>query len=100
MVMLSRWTSSTWIVCNEQFGDVWLNLGSIDGTLYSVFPRAAIKSLVWYSPPAFEAAGYEVPTTWDELLALCDQIVDDGCIVLLNRPGKRRGQWLACYRLD
>jgi alpha-glucoside transport system substrate-binding protein len=62
----------------EQFGDVWLNLGTIDGTLYSIFPRAAIKSLVWYSPPAFEAAGYEVPTTWDELIALCDQIVDDG----------------------
>jgi alpha-glucoside transport system substrate-binding protein len=61
-----------------QFGDVWINLGTINGTLYSVFPRAAIKSLVWYSPPAFEAAGYEVPTTWDELLALCDQIVDDG----------------------
>lgn len=62
----------------EQFGDVWMNLGTYDGKLYAVFPRAAIKSLVWYSPKAFEAAGYEVPKTWDELIALCDQIVDDG----------------------
>lgn len=62
----------------QQFGDVWINLGTIDGTLYSVFPRAAIKSLIWYSPPAFEAAGYEIPTTWEELIDLCEQIVDDG----------------------
>jgi len=61
-----------------QFGDVWLDLGSVGDTLYAVYIRAAIKSLVWYSPPAFDAAGYEVPTTWDELIALCDQIVDDG----------------------
>jgi alpha-glucoside transport system substrate-binding protein len=36
------------------------------------------KSLVWYPKAAFEAAGYEVPTTWDELVALQDQIVADG----------------------
>jgi len=62
----------------EQFGEVWLELGTYDGTLYGVFPRAALKSLVWYSPPAFEAAGYEVPTTWDEMLDLCETIFDDG----------------------
>jgi alpha-glucoside transport system substrate-binding protein len=62
----------------EQFGEVWLELGTYDGTLYGVFPRAALKSLVWYSPPAFEAAGYEVPTTWDEMLELCETIFDDG----------------------
>ena len=62
----------------EQFGDVWINLGTINGKLYSVYPRANLKSLIWYNPPAFEAAGYKIPATWDELLALCDQIVDDG----------------------
>jgi alpha-glucoside transport system substrate-binding protein len=61
-----------------QFGDAWIELGSVDGTLYGVLPRAAVKSLVWYSPPAFEAAGYTVPTTWDEMIALCEQTVDDG----------------------
>lgn len=62
----------------EQFGEVWLDLGTYNGTLYGILPRAAVKSLIWYSPPAFEAAGYEVPETWDDLLALCDQIEGDG----------------------
>ncbi|HMM27988.1 MAG: ABC transporter substrate-binding protein [Chloroflexota bacterium] len=63
---------------NEQFGEVWINLGTVDGTLYGIFPRAALKSLIWYSPKAFDAAGYTVPETWDDLLALCQQIYDDG----------------------
>jgi alpha-glucoside transport system substrate-binding protein len=33
---------------------------------------------VWYVPANFEAAGYEVPATWDEMIALSDQIVADG----------------------
>jgi alpha-glucoside transport system substrate-binding protein len=37
-----------------------------------------MKSLVWYNPKVFDASGYQVPTTWDELLALQDQIVADG----------------------
>src|SRR5690606_2562735 len=35
-------------------------------------------SMVWYPKAAFDAAGYQVPTTWDELIALSDQIVADG----------------------
>jgi alpha-glucoside transport system substrate-binding protein len=62
----------------SQFGDSWLELGTFNGSLYGIFTRAAVKSLVWYSPPAFEAAGYEVPQTWDELLDLCEQIEEDG----------------------
>jgi len=63
---------------NEQFGETWIELGTVNGTLYGIFPRASLKSLIWYSPPAFEAAGYTVPETWDDLLALCQQIYDDG----------------------
>ncbi len=37
-----------------------------------------VKSTVWYPIKAFETAGYKVPTTWDELIALSDQIVADG----------------------
>ena len=36
------------------------------------------KSLVWYPKDDFEAAGYEIPTTWDEMIALSDMIVADG----------------------
>ena len=37
-----------------------------------------MKSIVWYPVQAFADAGYAVPTTWDELIALSDQIVADG----------------------
>jgi alpha-glucoside transport system substrate-binding protein len=33
---------------------------------------------VWYPKKAFDDAGYKVPTTWEELQALQDQIVADG----------------------
>jgi alpha-glucoside transport system substrate-binding protein len=56
----------------------FLELASVDGQLYGIFIKASVKSLVWYSPPAFEAAGYEVPTTWEELNALEEQIIADG----------------------
>jgi len=37
-----------------------------------------VKSLVWYVPENFEDAGYEIPTTMEDLKALTDQIVADG----------------------
>ena len=36
------------------------------------------KSLVWYSPKDFKAKGYEVPKTYDELIALSDKIAATG----------------------
>ena len=62
----------------SQYSDVWQNLGSVNGTVYGAFVKADAKSLVWYSPPVFAANGYTVPTNWDEMTALMDQIVADG----------------------
>ncbi|MFP4435911.1 MAG: ABC transporter substrate-binding protein [Chloroflexaceae bacterium] len=63
----------------NQYNQSWLDMATTaDGKMIGVWNRAIVKSLVWYSPAAFEEAGYEVPTTWDELLALTDQIVADG----------------------
>ena len=56
----------------------WLNLATIDDKMYGVWYRVSVKSLVWYSPKAFQAAGYRIPQTWQEMLALSDQIVADG----------------------
>ncbi|MEA2016706.1 MAG: ABC transporter substrate-binding protein [Actinomycetota bacterium] len=60
------------------YEDAWLDLASYDDTLYGIFYKVANKSLIWYSPSAFDDAGYEVPATWDEMIALSDQIVADG----------------------
>jgi ABC-type glycerol-3-phosphate transport system substrate-binding protein len=43
--------------------------------LYGFFYNVNVKSLVWYVPENFEDAGYEVPTTMEELKALTEQIV-------------------------
>jgi alpha-glucoside transport system substrate-binding protein len=63
---------------NGNYSPVWLDLGSYEGTPYGVFHRVNAKSFVWYPKKAFEAAGYTEPTSWDELIALSDQIVADG----------------------
>ncbi|MAT97632.1 MAG: hypothetical protein CL608_10855 [Anaerolineaceae bacterium] len=60
------------------YSDAWINLGTVDDQLSGVFFRASTKSIVWYPVQAFEEAGYEIPETWDELIALSDQIVADG----------------------
>jgi alpha-glucoside transport system substrate-binding protein len=62
----------------ENYADNWIELSTHNDTLYAIFVKADLKSFVWYSPPAFEEAGYEVPETWDEMIALSDQIVADG----------------------
>ncbi len=53
-------------------------LYSSGGAIYGMPYKVDVKSVVWYPIKAFEAAGYAVPTTWDELLALSDKIVADG----------------------
>ncbi len=62
----------------EDYDEGWIELARLDDGLYGVFIKATVKSFVWYSPPAFEAAGYEVPETWNEMIALSEQIVADG----------------------
>lgn len=65
---------------NSDYAKAWLDLASYDGTLYGIFYKASNKSLIWYNPSAFSAAGYDIPATWDELIALSDKIVSDGGI--------------------
>lgn len=60
------------------YAPYWLDLASADGELYGVWMRADVKSLVWYNPAAFAAAGYAVPTTWAALETLTQQMVTDG----------------------
>jgi len=62
----------------EDYGQAWLDMGTVKGTIYGFYIAVSNKSMVWYSPAQFAARGYEVPTTWAELNALSDQIVADG----------------------
>lgn len=62
----------------NNYDEEWQTFGTVDGAPYGIWFKAAVKSLVWYPSPEFEEAGYEVPETWDDLLALSQEIVDDG----------------------
>lgn len=62
----------------SDYSSTWLDLGTYKDKFYGVFISADLKSLVWYNPKAFTAAGYTVPTTWDEMIALSNKMVADG----------------------
>lgn len=61
----------------ENYTQDWKEYGSVDGKVYAVPVGANAKSFVWYSPKQFQENGYEIPTTWDDLMALTDEIVAD-----------------------
>jgi alpha-glucoside transport system substrate-binding protein len=60
------------------FGEYFISLGEFEGEHYGIPTNINLKSMIWYPKDDFDAAGYEVPTTWDDLIALSDQIVADG----------------------
>ncbi|RME90394.1 MAG: hypothetical protein D6770_02550 [Anaerolineae bacterium] len=62
----------------DNYASFWIDLGSVDGKWLAVPVKADIKSIIWYSPVQFEAFGYEVPTTFEELDALVEKMVADG----------------------
>ncbi|MDQ3930375.1 MAG: ABC transporter substrate-binding protein [Chloroflexota bacterium] len=62
----------------KQYTPAFLELATVDGKMAGLWHNNDVKSLVWYPKKAFDAKGYKVPTTWDEMVALSDQIVADG----------------------
>jgi hypothetical protein len=60
------------------FAESWLDLGTVDGTLYGVFFKGANKSTVWYNVAAFEDAGIEPPATYEDLLAAGETLKASG----------------------
>ncbi|HEY5664329.1 MAG TPA: ABC transporter substrate-binding protein [Ilumatobacter sp.] len=60
------------------WSEAWTVFGNVDGVQYGVPVKSDLKSLVWYQPARFAAAGYAVPTTFAEFTALIDQMVADG----------------------
>ncbi|MCB2224262.1 MAG: ABC transporter substrate-binding protein [Actinobacteria bacterium] len=60
------------------FGAYLLSLGEYEGKHYGIPTNVNSKSLVWFNKPVFDAEGYTAPATWDEWIALMDQMVADG----------------------
>jgi alpha-glucoside transport system substrate-binding protein len=62
----------------ETFGEYFLSLGEFEGEHYGIPTNINLKSMVWYPKDDFDKAGYNIPTTWDEMIALSDEIKADG----------------------
>jgi alpha-glucoside transport system substrate-binding protein len=52
--------------------------GVVKGRWLGLPIKVDVKSIIWYSPDVFNAKGYSVPTTWAELEALVDEMVENG----------------------
>lgn len=63
---------------DKNYQPVWKELGTFEGKPYGLFHRVNAKGWIWYNKPAFEKAGYKVPKTWDELIALVGQMKTSG----------------------
>jgi raffinose/stachyose/melibiose transport system substrate-binding protein len=64
---------------DERFVPWALDLGRVDGTLYSL-PTQQETVVVYYNKTLFDEKGWSLPKTLDELTALSEQIAADGII--------------------
>jgi alpha-glucoside transport system substrate-binding protein len=80
VVDLNNVINPDWL--KQNYSQAWLEMGTMQGpngpVTAGIWARANGKSLVWYPKKAFDEAGYKIPETWDELIALSDEILADG----------------------
>ncbi|MDH6576177.1 ABC transporter substrate-binding protein [Kitasatospora sp. MAP5-34] len=62
----------------KQYAPSWLGLGAVGGKQYAVVVKAAVKSLLWFSPKALAAHGWKPPGSWAELTGLDQRIAASG----------------------
>jgi len=59
------------------YSDFFVQNGTVNGKWLALPVKADIKTIIWYSPAVFQAKGYSVPKTWDELTALVEKMVSN-----------------------
>jgi ABC-type glycerol-3-phosphate transport system substrate-binding protein len=65
----SRYYPSTWASCRGR-----------DGKLYLWPDSASVTTVMWYRKSIFREAGVQPPTTWEELLTVCQRLKDRGIV--------------------
>jgi ABC-type glycerol-3-phosphate transport system substrate-binding protein len=68
------WEEQGW---NESYAKGWQAMSSVDGKKYFL-PTAWYWWAVYYNQDVFEEYGLEAPETWDEFMAVCDTLVENG----------------------
>lgn len=82
------------------------DIAKVNGKTYGLPYNINVKSIVWYNPAAFTAAGLTVPKTDDELQALSKKIISDDlgypwCVGIASNGsnGWPMTDWLESYVL-
>jgi alpha-glucoside transport system substrate-binding protein len=65
-------------VAASNYSPAWRWLGSVGGTLYGVWFKAANKSLIWYNEGVFEREGVAPPDSVDGLVSLAHGLAKSG----------------------
>ena len=60
------------------YADFFVSPGTVNGKWLGLPVKADVKTIIWYDPAVFAEKGYTVPTTWDELNTLVEQMVSNG----------------------
>ncbi|MCL5735636.1 MAG: ABC transporter substrate-binding protein [Actinobacteria bacterium] len=64
---------------SQYYSKGWIDLGTINGTMYGLVYKLANKSTFWYSIEALKNAGVTVPiATWDDLISAAGTISSSG----------------------
>lgn len=63
---------------DANWNDSAMDFGNVDGVQFGVPAKNDLKSIVWHKPAVFEAGGYAIPETWDELKELTNTMIADG----------------------
>jgi alpha-glucoside transport system substrate-binding protein len=62
----------------QQYAQSWKDLGTVDGKQVGIFIKAAVKGLIWYNPKVWQANNFQQPATWEEMMALSQQMAGTG----------------------
>jgi len=69
-----------WAKIGGNFPDAMKKLSKGEDGKYYFVPLYTYPWAIFYRKSVFQQHGYEVPTTWDQLVALCKQMKKDGLV--------------------
>jgi alpha-glucoside transport system substrate-binding protein len=84
-------------VMASNYSPAWRDLGSVGGTLYGVWFKAADKSLIWYNENVFEREGVAPPAGIDGLVSLAHRLAKSGmpAFAVGGRDGWTLADWFS-----
>ncbi|MCL2780730.1 MAG: ABC transporter substrate-binding protein [Actinomycetia bacterium] len=77
---LLRQIDDVWDSVGSNFGDAAQSLSKGQDGHYYLVPIYNYPWVIFYNKSTFDKNGYQIPTTWDDMISLCKQMQKDGLI--------------------